>query len=214
MFMAAKRFLQHIDIHKVNIVLYVLIVALVVAYHDDLSWAVRKFPRYIRGTIDAPLERRLNVDAMKLLQADGDISPALPILEKSLSIDPHSEAVFWLGIYYFRGGDFDKALMQFARYRELDPAYVYTYLICARIYNVRKDPVNARRILREGMDFFSDSREYEPRKDPGVPEKFNRKADNIYKRCQESYQLLQKELQGIEEASSPSDKTPLRGHHR
>jgi tetratricopeptide (TPR) repeat protein len=208
--MAEKRFWRRIDIDRVNLVLCALIVVLSLAYHRELSWAARELPGFLRGKIDAPLERRLYMSASRILREKGDKSRALPLLEKSLNIDPYSEAVFWLGVYYFETGNLNGALTQFNRYREIDPAYVYSYLYCARIHKLRKENREVRRVLQEGCDALGDYENYVPHPDASVSDIYNEKAREHFLRRQESYFMLQHELARFDKNEEAGRGIPLK----
>ncbi len=197
MSMAAKRFLQRIDISRVNMVLFGVLICIVIAFHHPLWWALQQLPRYLRGQIDAPLEIRQCQEASGILKKNGDTSKALPLLLHSAAIDPNSESLFWLGEYYCRKGEPDRAIPCFTRYREVNPLDGTTCLRLARLHEEMGDREKARRMLREGLASLSCRREYEPCIDGTVTDQYNRKAGETFKAMVESSVQMERELERL-----------------
>ena len=119
--MAARQFLRRINIHHINLLLYVVIVGVAVLYRRELRWAWEEFPVYLDGGISSPYETQWYREARKIIRNSGDISEAQALLEKSISIDPNTEAVYWLGEFFYQTQHYDLAMPLFTRYLEIDP---------------------------------------------------------------------------------------------
>lgn len=197
MSMVVKQFLQHIDISRVNMVLFGVLICIVIAFHNPLWWAIQQLPRYLRGKIDAPLEVRQCIEARAILRKDGDALKALPLLQRAAAVDPNSGALFWLGEYYFRKGEPDKAISLFTRYSEINPLDGLTCLRLAKLYEDSGDVEKACRVLEEGFESLDCRRDYEPCIDGTVDERYNRKAAETFKDLEESSVLLERELERL-----------------
>lgn len=186
--------MRHIDISKLNMVLFAAIMIIIAAYHGPLLWAVRQLPLYLQGRIDAPLETRQCHEAAGILRRGGDISGALPLLQRSVAVDPNSEALFWLGEYYSRKGEPDRAIRFYSDYRRINPLDGAAFLNLARLYELKGDSDKARAVLEEGLESLSRCRDYEPVIDGTVSDRYNRKAGQAFKSLVDSDSLLRKEL--------------------
>jgi tetratricopeptide (TPR) repeat protein len=194
MYMAEKRFLRHIDISKVNMALFSAIMLIIIVFHGPLLWAVRQLPLYLKGRIDAPLETRQCHEAAAILSRGGDISGALPLLQRSISVDPNSEALFWLGEYYSRKGEPDRAILFYSQYRGINPLDGAACLSLARLYELKGEPGKARAVLEEGLESYRRVKDYEPVIDGTVNDRYNRKAGQAFKSLVDSDSLLRREL--------------------
>ncbi|MHC9538034.1 MAG: tetratricopeptide repeat protein [Vulcanimicrobiota bacterium] len=195
--MAVKQFLQRIDISRVNMVLFGVLICIVIAFHNPLWWAIQQLPRYLRGQIDTPLEMRQCNEASAMLRNGVDASKALPLLRRSAAVDPNSEALFWLGECYWRKGEPDTAIPFFTRYREINPLDGATCLRLAKLYEDRGDIGKARRVLIEGLESLDCRRDYEPCIDGTVDDRYNRKAGETFKDLVRSSALLERELERL-----------------
>lgn len=195
--MEVKQFLQRIDISRVNMVLFGVLICIVIAFHNPLWWAIQHLPRYLCGQIDAPLEVRQCSEISAMLRRDGDALKALPLLQKAVEVDPNSGALFWLGEYYFRKGEPDKAIALFKRCREIDPLEGATCLRLAKLYEEMGDFEKACSVLKEGLESLDIRRYYEPSLDGTVDDRYNRKAVERFNDLVESSVLLEQELERL-----------------
>lgn len=196
--MAGKRSWPLIDLRWVNVLLCGLIGLCVVLWWTELHWAARQLPRYLQGRIGSPVERRLYTRARELVRSGRELDTARALLERSLAIDPHSDAVYWLGEYYWEVGEPDRALEQFRHYLEFDPTRVDAYLRAARILQGQGSEGEARALLERGLDYFVSQREkMVPRPDPEVATRYNRKAVEVYGYYGDSITRLEEALHRV-----------------
>jgi len=197
--MAVRRFWRRIDLRWVNLVLVVLAAWITLAWWDELRWSAGELPRYLQGSIGSPEERKLYRAARKLILAGGDLERARELLERSIAIDPNSDAVYWLAECRLAAGDPDGALEQFERFIDFDPTRADAYLGAASILESRGQAERARELLRRGLDYFESYREsLTPRPDPAVPMKYNRKAIGVYEYYGSSISRLRQELRRLD----------------
>ncbi len=190
---------HHTSLSRLNLCLYLAIVALVVVYGQELLWAIVELPNYTRHKIRSPRETKMLEQAKAEMGGGGDPQRALVLLEASIEIDPNSEAVFWLGEYYYRSRQFEEAMPQFLRYLAIDPSDLNTYLRLAAIHRRRRELDGAREVLREGIAYFSRfSEQYKPAADDTVNAFFRLKAARVYSRLRWSLRTLEAELQRLE----------------
>jgi tetratricopeptide (TPR) repeat protein len=183
----------------VNVLLCGAIALCATLWWSELSWAARELPRYLQGRIGGPAERRLSVQGKRLIQAGGDLDTARGLLQRSIAIDPHSDAVYWLGECLLATGDADGALERFQQYIEFDPTRASAYLQAAHILRDRGHPERAHALLERGLRYFVSHRaKLQPRPDPEVSMKFNRKALEVHAYYGESIARLEAELRGVE----------------
>ncbi|MGV8124759.1 MAG: tetratricopeptide repeat protein [Candidatus Xenobiia bacterium LiM19] len=198
--------MQRIDISRVNMVLFGVLICMVIAFHNPLWWAIQQLPRYLRGQIDAPLEIRQCNEASAILRNGSDASRALPLLQRSAAVDPHSEALFWLGEYYCRKGEPDKAIPLFTRYRRINTLDGATCLRLAKLYEERGESEKACGVLKEGLESLDCRRDYEPCIDGTVDDRYNRKAGETFKALVESGSLMEQELKRLKALKKSSIK--------
>jgi tetratricopeptide (TPR) repeat protein len=197
MCMVAKRLLENINIFRVTFFLFGLLCCLEGVFYSELSWARRELPNYLKGTVSAPLETQLIIGAANILQREEDFQAALPLLERAVQIDPNSEAVFWLGEYYFRKKEPNKALHYYCRYLDIDPLCSEAYLRMAQINHMQGEDEKARSLLTVGIERLSDYHAAGLYKDPTVPENCSKKAETLYSKCTTSLNRLQAELEKL-----------------
>jgi tetratricopeptide (TPR) repeat protein len=136
---------------------------------------------------------------MKLIRSGRDLDQARALLLRSSAIDPRSDAVYWMGKYYLAVGEPERALEKFSSYLEFDPTRVDAYLAASRILQERGRRQEARDLLERGSSYFESRREAsEPRPDPGVAMRYNRKALEIHAYHDASIVRLEAELERID----------------
>jgi tetratricopeptide (TPR) repeat protein len=203
--MAEKRSWPAIDLRWVNVLLCGLIGLCAVLWWAELRWSARELPRYLQGRIGSPVERKLYTRARELVRSGRELDSARVLLERSLAIDPHSDAVYWLGEYYLAVGEPDRALEQFGRYLEFDPTRVDVYLHAARILEGQGRGSESRALLERGLHYFASYREkLEPRPDPEVATRYNRKALDLYGYYGDSIDRLEQALRRLARGSGES----------
>ncbi|MBT4519361.1 MAG: hypothetical protein HOC23_05080 [Halieaceae bacterium] len=187
--------MPRINIHYINIPLYMAIGWLVFQYHGPLRWALDEVPRYSRDNIASPIERKLYKHAEAILKSSTKIDPARVLLDRSLSIDPNTEARFLLGKYYEKKGDNSKALQHYKHYLQIDPTVLITYVEIARILESQGKSEDARLILKQGFDYFDKyHRQFRPSLNPQVSDRYNDSAANVYKRYLRARRYLKARL--------------------
>jgi tetratricopeptide (TPR) repeat protein len=201
--MAGKRSLPPIKLYQVNLVLYTVILILMAVYHPQLGWAVRSFPAFVWSEIKVPPEVDLYWKGSICLYRKEDAPDALLMLERSVSIDPNSEARLILGDYYYRSGHLDNALLEYEYFKGIDRGIVSPYLQASRIYLLRNEPEKARALIEEGIACFGDYQRYKPVREENVPEKFNEKAMAAYENRKKALSSLQAELRRLEGKKQP-----------
>jgi len=197
--MAVRRFWRRIDLRWVNLALVVLAAWTTLVWWDELRWSADELPRYLRGSIGSPVERQLYRAARKLILAEGDLERARELLERSIAIDPNSDAVYWLAECQLAAGNPQAALELFERFIDFDPTRVDAYLGAASILESRGQAERARELVRRGLEYFESYREsLTPRPDPAVPMKYNRKALGVYEYHGSAISRLREELRRLD----------------
>jgi len=169
--------LRRIDLRWVNLLLLLILLALSLRYRDALSWAAGELPLYLQGKISSPVERQLYVRARRLIESGEDLSRAREMLERSITIDPNSDAIYWMAEYHRRQGETEAALDHYRRYLAFDPTRVDAYLHCAELLRSTGETAQARQVLSDGAAYFADEApRLKPQPDPSVDMRFNQKA--------------------------------------
>lgn len=182
---------RRISLRRVNIVVYVLLIGLLGLYWKELQWAGDASSRYLDGRIPSPEERYLYREARELIRDDGDLEEARRLLERSISIDPNSDAVWWLAEYFRRTGQDEEAIRFLQRFIAFDPTRVEAYLELSELLEARRRPEEARQVLRAGLEYFgSRAEQYRPFPDVDVGDRYNEKAADTYAAYVESAELL------------------------
>jgi tetratricopeptide (TPR) repeat protein len=180
-------------------VVWAVVILTGVAYRDELRWAADELPRYLEGRIGSPGERKLYRKAKRIIESGGDLNLAREMLQRSIDIDPTSEAVYWMGRCHLSADRDDEALVQFLRYIELDPTKTEAYVRAAAIRAGRGDPAGARAVLEQGVDYFSSHEErFVPRPDPEVGMKYNNKAIDVYRFYGKSIARLRRKIEALD----------------
>jgi tetratricopeptide (TPR) repeat protein len=160
---------------------WLAVVVLAVRYGPELRWAADALPDYLQDSIGAPVERALYRAAAERVSDDRDLEEARLRLERSIAIDPYSEAVYWLGECDLRLGRVDDALEHFRRYVEIDPTELDAWRRIARIHERRGRTDDAVATLERARDVFERAAaEAEPHPDPTVEDRFNEKAVEVH----------------------------------
>jgi tetratricopeptide (TPR) repeat protein len=203
--MAEKRSWPRIDLRALNVLLCGLIGLCVVVWWSELHWAARELPRFLQGRIGSPVERKLFLRAKKLIQAGRDLDTARALLDRSMDIDPYSDAVYWMGECLLAVGEMNGALESFRRYLEFDPTRVDAYLRVSEILEDQGRGAEARDVLKRGLRYFESARaSLEPRPDPEVEMKYNRKALDLYTYNEDSIARLRVAVAQVERRGSGS----------
>jgi len=211
--MGAKLLWRRIKIFHINIVLYLLIVCVTILYWPQLQWAMNSLPGYLKGSIISPPERTLYRKAKRILQKGHAEAKAYSLLEQSLSIDPNSRASYWLGHYYNKTHQYDKALLQYIKYVKMDPTMVEVYLQISSIFEKRNQLKKAQKALQKGLDYFiQNAHKYKPHHDDNVRSKYNKKATKVYDKYWSSVRTLRREIRRItaKETLSRQKECPLK----
>lgn len=186
---------RRIPLAALNAVVYALIAALLVFYGSQLRWALESFPGYMKGRIPSPEERDLYGAASYLLD-EGDLEGARVLLEKSIAIDPNSNAVYWLAEYYRRSGQEEAAARQFRSFLDFDPTNVDAYLELAQLLRRSGRPEEARKVLEEGLEYYRENGDrYRPHPDEDVGDRYNEKAVDAHEEYQRAASALAQELE-------------------
>ncbi len=197
--MPERRLSRAISLGRVNVVLYALIACVGFLYWRELLWAARELPGYLAGNIKSTPERLLCVGAAGMIQEGTNLVVARAMLEKSLAIDPTSEALYWLAECSYLDKRYDDALRQFEAFIEVDPMVPEAYLTVAELLVMQKQPERARQILRRGVAYLGRAAElHRPRLDKSVRPKYNLKASAAYLGCQLGAEQLREALARLE----------------
>ncbi len=207
--MVARAFWRRISVHRVNAVLYLVLLVLLVLYWGDLRWAAEELPEYLQGDIGAPVERNLYRQAKKIIRSGDDIERAKPMLERSLAIDPRCEAGFWLAEYYFSRREFEEAATRFASYVEIDPTRIDSYRKGAEALENLGRLGEAREMLVAGRDYYRKYQNaFRPRPYDEVRSKFNKKAARVHRYYQRSAEKLTAALAAFDDRNRAGAPTP------
>lgn len=195
---------RRIDLRWVNLLLLLTLLALGLHYREPLRWAVGELPLYLQGKISSPVERQLYVDARRLIEAGTDLPVAREMLERSIAIDPNSDAIYWMAEYHRAQGEHRAALEFYQRYLAFDPTRVDAYLRCAELLSQAGEIPQARRLLSDGARYFAaEAPRLEPRLDPTVAMRFNEKAMRLFGYYRESAERLARAAEAL--PSTPPD---------
>ena len=191
---------RRIRLRHVNALLFAVIALLTVVYARELRWAAAELPGYLEGVFSETPERQLYLEAERILREGRDIDRALPLLEKSLDIDPRGEAGFWLGLYHEMSGDGERALEAYTRYLQTDPVLLQTYLQMAGIHQRQGRSKDARDALQRGLSYFEANAEhYRPFVDRTASPDHNDKARQAYARYRTAINTLREALASLED---------------
>jgi len=183
--------LPRINIYHLNIILFVIIAWHIVQYHDTLRWAMKEIPRYCQNRISSPIERKLYRQAKSILKESDIVDPAKALLDRSLAIDPNTEALFLLGEYYNKKGDIANALSHYNRYLEIDPTVVKTYLRIADILEKQNKSREAEKILEQGVNYFNKyAAQFKPHLNSQVSQRYNEAAQDVYNDYNDAHDTL------------------------
>jgi len=168
-------------------------------YWDDLRWAAGELPGYLEGSIGSPQERKLYVQARRIILEEENIEPAEALLQRSIAIDPYGEGRYWLGRYYFELRRDEEALEQFEAYLEIDPTMLDAYLKIAAVHAGRGRAEAARRTLERGLAFFEGQLgDYEPHLDASVDADYNTEATRAHARFEKAVRTLEELMLRLE----------------
>jgi len=197
--MEAKLSWRRTRLFHINVALYLLILLVMILFGRELRWAFNEFPGYWNGTIGSPVERKLYREAKSIIQGNHNMTNAQELLEQSIAIDPHTDAVFWLGEYFLQTHQEDQALEQFNRFLEVDPTEVDAYSKVASILEKKKRYEEARQALQKGILYFeSQLTKYRPRINPEVRATYNHKALRVFSQYERAAQRLKIEIHRLE----------------
>lgn len=162
-------------------VVYALLFVLVVGNYHELTWAWSEMRGYRRGEISTTVEWEQFESGRELL-GRGAPNAALWYLERSVEIDPTTEAVFYLGEARLRVGRVDAALEAYESYRRLNPRHGRVCERIAAIQRERGDVAAARSVLSACVARLRRAVElYQPRHDTSVHGRYNKKAAKVHR---------------------------------
>lgn len=187
--------MRRIEFVHLNVALLVVILVLAGLYRPQLSWAWRGLPLYLMGRFPQQAELALYNAGLELLKSGEQRDRAKALLERSISIDPHSAAVLVLGEAYFQEGDLARALQHFHEFQRIDPSALLPYLRISEIHERLKNEGARREILERGVAYFESQVErFRPIYDPSVASRFNAKARAVYESYRKSLATLRERL--------------------
>ncbi len=185
--MAEKRSSRRIDVRHLNVGIYLTLGVIVLIYAPELGWAVRALPVYLRGDIPGPVERAMYQQAAKLPAAE-----AIPLLRRSIEIDPNTEAVLILAKKLEEAGQPEEAREHYERYIQIDPYAREAYVELAALLEKQGKREQAMHVLEQGARHFrSNFERFRPHEDPAAEARENDKARRVYAEYRESAQQLE-----------------------
>jgi tetratricopeptide (TPR) repeat protein len=173
-------------------VLWGVILAIALLYRGELGWAAGRLNAYwTRGDFPALHEHALRNEALALIQGNGDLARARELLERSLTIDPNTDALALLGEVHLRTGDTEGALELYSRFNRIDPSSVGGWIGMANAHARAGREQERQEILQRGIETLTRlAEDARPVRDPTVDERFNRKAVEAHERLLGGVALL------------------------
>ncbi len=186
-----------------NLLVWGACLGLALGARTDLRWGLEQLPRYVEGDIPAPRERGLYREAAARLEVEGASTEARRLLDASLAIDPYGEAGYWLGRWYERAGERDRALGLYEGYLGRDPDHVDSWVRAILLREAAGDRSGALALAQRGRRHF-EARELamRPRYDSSVARTANRKARELHARLRAAAQRMTRAERRLDGARS------------
>jgi tetratricopeptide (TPR) repeat protein len=178
----------------INLAVWALVLALGLAYRGELQWAAERFDAYRRNAGFEPLhEFALRNEALGLLRTGDDLERAGELLERSLAIDPNTDAVALLAEVRLLGGSPEQAYPLYERYSRIDPGNPMPWLRMAELHRAAERPDEARTVLERGIGELRRLVElWQPRPDPEVDAAANARAEEMHERYRAALERLER----------------------
>ena len=176
-----------------NAGLLALLVVVVGLHARALSWAFVQFDDYRQGYIASPLERELYLEGEDLLYQSGQPDAAIAVLERSVRIDPNTEARFFLAESYRARGELSRAAQEYESFLRIDYLHIKARKALIEVYRQLGSADLAVRTAQTGVAIFSGmARQYRPKPDASVGDRYNLKAVRLQRRYEKARDRFEK----------------------
>ena len=131
-------------------------------------------------------------EATENLKKKQKVDHSKKLIERSIEINPYSNAQLLLGVCHLAQGNIDKMIEACQEYLQIEPSSIsgYTQMIMALQH--KKDFAAIDQLLVEGIEHFRRQITlYQPRHDPDVSESANLKAVKIYHEQRQALKYLE-----------------------
>ena len=175
-----------------------LLVLLIAWQWRPLGYALTELPGYLAGRIQfAPPELDAVSDGRTALIA-GDLARARASFERSMAIDPNTEAAYLLALTLYRLGEFESAIRWLDHSLSRDQLRAIAWLGRAQLALDRGRTALARQILERGLQHFQQALpHYQVVPDRSVGERYNRRAETVVNEIEIGIALLRSRLAAL-----------------
>jgi len=176
-----------------NLFVYCAVVFLCVFFQSQLLWAKKSLDGYLfTGNIPASKDVELFYEATNGLRAGKGAKELVPLLERSIEINPYGDASPLLGTYYLSKGDYAKTLSYYDGYRSINPSVINIYTGMVTVFIKQQDIESAKKVVSEGIVHYRRRIElYKPSPANDVQKEFNLKALAIYDKSKKDLAILE-----------------------
>ncbi|MFT5117954.1 MAG: tetratricopeptide (TPR) repeat protein [Kiritimatiellia bacterium] len=177
-----------------NAALYMILTTLMVSQWEMIQWAHGESNKYRDERISSPIERYWYRDAKEYLEA-GEPEKALPLLVRSVNVDPTSKAVFYLAETLSELHQYSQALARYEQYILLNPKFTDSYYRASEVHQKLGQSPAARDVLLRGRDFLQTIiPQNVPQIDRSVRTRFNNKALQVYQQMKVDLAMFEAKL--------------------
>ena len=139
-----------------NILVYGAIAVIFFVFSEDIVWGKRTLESYLLGkSFQQSLDNLLVEEATENLKKKQKVDHSKKLIERSIEINPYSNAQLLLGVCHLAQGNIDKMIEACQEYLQIEPSSIsgYTQMIMALQH--KKDFAAIDQLLVEGIEHFS-----------------------------------------------------------